>query len=174
VIAQSSDSEVVAAAAPFSAHRWSLLVPHRQRLLRIAGRRVASPQDAEDCVHEALLRAAAFPPLDEARVGQFLTTTVLRLCVDLHRARARADRAFARCDTTGNESPPDEWICDQDEGNWLLGQVETLRGRERQVLLARAAGKSTREAAADLAISVKAAEGAFTRGRARLIALCQV
>ncbi|MGF7239137.1 MAG: sigma factor-like helix-turn-helix DNA-binding protein, partial [Frankia sp.] len=52
--------------------------------------------------------------------------------------------------------------------------VETLHGRERQVLLARAAGKSTREAAQDLSISVKAAEGAFTRGRARLIAQCQV
>ncbi len=158
---------------PFSDHRWSLLVPHRQRLLRIAGRRVNSPQDAEDCVHEALLRAAAFPPLDEARVGQFLTTTVLRLCVDLHRARARGDRAFARCAVGTNEPPPDERICDQAEGHWLMGKVETLQGRERQVLLARAAGKSTREAAQDLAISVKAAEGAFTRGRARLIAQCQ-
>lgn len=160
-------------AEPFSSQRWELLVPHRQRLVRIARRRVTSLQDAEDCVHEALLRAAAFRTLDEARVGQFLTTTVLRLCVDVHRARARAERAVARSDHSTSEPAPDERVCDHAEGVWLMGKVHTLNGRERQVLLARAAGMSTREAAADLSISVKAAEGAFTRGRARLIALCQ-
>nr|MDT0664477.1 sigma factor [Micromonospora sp. DSM 115978] len=46
---------------PNSQLRWSLLVPHRERLVRIARRRLPSLADAEDCVHEALVRAAAFP-----------------------------------------------------------------------------------------------------------------
>jgi RNA polymerase sigma-70 factor (ECF subfamily) len=68
---------------------------------------------------------------------------------------------------------PEEAVCDEAEATWLLGMLVTLRGRERQVLTARAAGRSTRQAAADLSISVKAAEGAFTRGRARLAELCR-
>ena len=158
---------------PNSQLRWSLLVPHRERLVRIARRRLPSLADAEDCVHEALVRAAAFPTLDATRTGAFLTSTVLRLCVDHHRSRQRGERAMQRCVGAAVAASPEESICDEAEATWLLGMLVTLRGRERQVLAARAAGRSTRQAAADLSISVKAAEGAFTRGRARLVELCR-
>lgn len=159
---------------PNSQLRWSLLVPHRARLVRVAQRRLPSLADAEDCAHEALVRAAAFPALDAARAGAFLTSTVLRLCVDQHRARQRGDRAMHRSLGAAAEPSPEEVVCDQAEATWLLNMLSTLRGRERQVLAARAAGRSTRQAAADLSISVKAAEGAFTRGRARLAELSRV
>lgn len=158
---------------PFSHDRWSLLLPHRDRLVNIARRRLPSMADAEDCAHEALVRAAAFRNLDRSRVGQLLTTTVLRLCVDQHRARLRADRAMIRSFVAASDPGPEEAVCDQAEARWLLDQTRRLRGRERQIMLARAAGRTTREAARDLSISVKAAEGAFTRGRARLIASCR-
>ncbi|MCM3885353.1 sigma-70 family RNA polymerase sigma factor [Frankia sp. R82] len=154
---------------PYSEQRWSLILPHRERLIHIARRRLPSKADAEDCVHEAFIRAAGFRDLDASRVGQFLTTTVLRLCVDHHRARQRAERAVVRGYLQPWEPAPDDSVCDRAEARWLLARAGTLRGRERQVIMARAAGMSTREAAADLEISLKAAEGAFTRGRARLI-----
>ena len=67
---------------------------------------------------------------------------------------------------------PDEDVCDEDFGRWLLRQVQQLRGRERQVMLARADGISTMEFARMHQISLEAAEGAFTRGRARLRLVC--
>lgn len=69
-----------------------------------------------------------------------------------------------RAADVGGPELPDEGVCDQDFGRWLLGQVHLLRGRERQVVLARAHGISTLEFARMHQISVKAAEGAFTRG----------
>ncbi|CUU55617.1 RNA polymerase sigma-70 factor, ECF subfamily [Parafrankia irregularis] len=159
---------------PFSGDRWSLVLPHRERLVHIARRRLPSTADAEDCAQEALVRAAGFRNLDSHRVGQFLTTTVLRLCVDHHRARMRADRAMARSVAAPSDPGPEDSTCDRAEALWLLDQTRRLRGRERQIMMARAAGRTTRQAADDLSISVKAAEGAFTRGRARLLAASRV
>lgn len=59
-----------------------MVLPHRQRLLRLARLRAASPADAEDCVQEALLRVATHARLDQKRVGGLLTTIVLNLCAD--------------------------------------------------------------------------------------------
>jgi DNA-directed RNA polymerase specialized sigma24 family protein len=56
----------------------------------------------------------------------------------------------------------------------LLAQLDRLPSRERQVMLARANGLTVAEAASHFRISVKAAEGAFTRGRARLRRLAEM
>lgn len=168
-----SDAAEQTADRPFSGARWSLVLPHRERLVHIARRRLPNAADAEDCANEALVRAAGFRNLDQRRVGQFLTTTVIRLCVDHHRARMRAERMMTRNFQAPFDPGPEDVVCDRAEARWLLAQAHRLRGRERQVMLARAAGRSTRQAADDLAISIKAAEGAFTRGRARLLAACQ-
>lgn len=156
---------------PYSAARWRLVEPHRRRLLAIATRRVGSVHDAEDCVQEALLRAAGHPDLDADRVGQFLTTTVRRLCVDVHRATARRSRLAARASVPDALPAPDDRVCDDAEGSWLLTQVRMLPDRQREVLLARAAGLTTREAAVCLAISGAAAERAFTYARRRMLAV---
>ncbi|WP_424217651.1 RNA polymerase sigma factor (plasmid) [Streptomyces sp. BI20] len=153
-----------------SVRRWELVLPHRERLLRLARTRLTGQQDVEDCVQEALLRAALHRGLDEARVGAFLTAVTLRLCVDVHRRRERAVRFLHRhahtVETTA--AGPEEAACAAAEGAWMLAQVQRLDGREREVVLARIEGAGTREAAGRLGISVKAAEGAFTRARARL------
>ncbi|WP_462187613.1 MULTISPECIES: RNA polymerase sigma factor [unclassified Frankia] len=164
-----SAAPVVELDRPYSQQRWSLMLPHHDRLIHIARRRLPSKADAEDCVHEAFIRAAGLRDLDASRVGQFLTTTVLRLYIDHHRARQRAERAVVRGYLQPWEPAPDDAVCDRAEARWLLARAGALQGREREVIMARAAGKSTREAAVDLEISLKAAEGAFTRGRARLI-----
>src|SRR5688572_2688906 len=81
---------------PHSAERWALLVPHRDRLIRIARGKLADRHEAEDCVHDSLIRALGFADLESERVGAFLTTVVVRLCADRHRARARARRTAPR------------------------------------------------------------------------------
>lgn len=154
---------------PASTERWELILPHRERLLSVAARRLPSRYDAEDCVHEALLRCALFDGLDERRAGAFLTSTVLRLCVDHHRRAARSERAFRRLSTPAADPGHEEQVCESAAGNWLLHLAQFLSSRERMVLLARADGLSTAEAAQHYGITLKSAESAFTRARARLL-----
>jgi len=146
--------------------RWALVLAHRERLHRLVRPRLRDPHDVEDCVHETMVRAACFAGLDESRIGPFLTTTALRLCVDHYRRLERQRRL--RATVAPSACGPEEAVCDRHLGRWLMAQLQLLPGRERQVMLARASGLSTAEAAEKFQISAKAAEGAFTRGRARL------
>jgi RNA polymerase sigma factor (sigma-70 family) len=156
-----------------AADRWELVLAHQDRLHRLVRARLRDPHDVEDCVHETLVRAACFADLDESRIGAFLTTTALRLCVDHHRGRQRQRQLCIRIAAHGPAPGHEEAVCDRHLGGWLLAQIRRLPNRERQVLLARASGMSTAEAAVRFQISPKAAEGAFTRGRARLRRLCE-
>ncbi|MET9254328.1 RNA polymerase sigma factor [Streptomyces sp. NPDC048182] len=153
--------------AAVPADRWELLLPHRDRIHRLARSRLSGAEEAEDCAQEALIRAATFRDLDETRIGPFLTTVTLRLCTDVHRRDERARRLLR---TAGAEAMagPEELICAAHEEAWVLGQVDRLAGREHQVIVARLHGISTREFATRRGISLKAAESAFTKARARL------
>jgi DNA-directed RNA polymerase specialized sigma24 family protein len=95
---------------------------------------------------------------------------VLRLCADRHRARARARRTAPRLWAAGDAAFEDS-VCDRVLGARLHARLAELPPREREVLRARADGFNVREAAEHLQISVKAAESAFTRGRAKMLAL---
>ncbi len=118
------------------------------------------------------MRAAAYGSLDRKRLGPFLTTVAMRLCIDFYRDLERRKRLLQRAAVVCEPETPEEGVCDEDFGRWLLDQVRSLRGREQEVILARADGISTAEFARIHKISVKAAEGAFTRGRARLRMAC--
>src|SRR4051794_10166902 len=59
-------AEPVSVSVSVKRSHWDLVLPHRERLLRIALRRLPSLQDAEDCVQEALIRAACTANLDES------------------------------------------------------------------------------------------------------------
>lgn len=155
---------------PHSPERWALLVPHRDRLVRIANSRLADADEAEDCAHESLIRALGRADLESERVGAFLTTVVVRICVDRHRARARARRSAPRLWVAGHAEFEDD-VCDRLLGARLQARLTDLAPRERAVLSARAAGYSVREIAERLEISLKAAESAFTRGRSKLLLL---
>lgn len=153
---------------PPSGRRWDLVLEHRERLQRLVRARLPEPRDVEDVVHEALIRAVCFADLDETRVGALLTTTALRLCADTYRTRSRQQRLLGRIGAATLVPGPEEIVCDRQLGRWLMEHVQQLPSRERQVLMARASGLSTTEAASRFQISTKAAECAFTRGRARL------
>jgi RNA polymerase sigma-70 factor (ECF subfamily) len=151
---------------------WEDIFQHQDRLMRLVRRRLPSYQDAEDCVQETMARAAAHTTLDRDRLGPFLTSVALRLCIDFYRDMERRRRLLQRTAFLDDPGTTEEDVCDEDFGRWLLTQVRQLRGREQEVILARAAGISTAEFARMHNISVKAAESAFTRGRARLKMAC--
>lgn len=151
------------------------MLAERERLLRLATSRLGRAADAEDCVQEAMIRAATFEALDESRVAALLTTITLRLCVDHQRGVQRDGRLAGRVGTL--HRPPEtgsdieHGVCERAAGAWLLTQTTALGTRERDVLLARARGLSNAETAHALRITHKSAESAFTRARSRLRSL---
>ena len=149
--------------------RWALVTPHREHLLAIARRRCPTMEDAEDCVHEAMVRTVAYRQLDPARVASLLTAITMRVSADAVRRRCTELRGRQRLVVTSHQvAAPDEALVDHDEARWLAGQVARLPERERQVLQHRAAGFTAAETARLLHLSYKAVESAFTRARNRL------
>jgi RNA polymerase sigma-70 factor (ECF subfamily) len=146
---------------------WPALLCHRERLQRLVRRRLGHTDEVDDCVQEVLIRAATFADLDESRLGKLLTSIALRLCVDNYRSRVRQWQLVSRS-VVEHAIGPEEAVCEQAMGSWLLRQVGELSQREQEVIMARAQGMTTAQAAVSLGISHKSAESAYTRARARL------
>ena len=149
--------------------RWQRAEAERAGLIRLARRRGLSPQDAEDCVHEAIVRVVTHPALDDKRLGALLTTVVTRSAVDFHRRAATTARMVERvAGITGCvvEGDPATIVCDRDEARWTARLVDRLPAAQRAALLARADGKPVNEIARDMASSPKAVESLISRARA--------
>lgn len=146
---------------------WSEIVAHRERLLRLASRRCPSRQDAEDAVHEAMLRAATFEGLDRARLGQFLTSVTVRLCADVYRVAERGARAAQRLDVAVEPSPEDLAVAADDAAE-IRALLAQLPDSQRNALVDRADGFSVAQISQRHSLSYKATESALSRARARL------
>ena len=150
--------------------RWALIVEHRTRLVRLAQSLGLPRADAEDCAHDAMLRVVKLDDLDERTLSGLLTTVTKRSAVDQHRARAHQARAWMRhAGRRELEAAPDERVCDVAQADHARQLLPGLPERERAVLLLRADGKSTVEAARTMGVTAKSAESALTRARARLV-----
>jgi RNA polymerase sigma factor (sigma-70 family) len=151
---------------------WSAALAERDRAQRVARARCSTPQDAEDCVQEAMARVVAMSDVDVRRVGPLLSTVVANLAADTHRARARAVRAEPRLRAANLPLPsPEEEVCDVLEARWLWGRRDELPEQDRAVLEQRVLGRTAGEAAQALGVTYKAAESAYTRARARMRAI---
>ncbi|HWL36098.1 MAG TPA: sigma-70 family RNA polymerase sigma factor [Frankiaceae bacterium] len=145
---------------------WPEVVAHRERLLRIARRRCATREDAEDVVSEAMLRCATFEGLDAARMEQFLTAVTVRLCADLHRKAARRARAVVKLASDPDVAPgPEEELYGGVDAAALRVLLASLPERQRAVLADRAQGLSVQQIALRHALSYKAAESVLARAR---------
>jgi RNA polymerase sigma factor (sigma-70 family) len=157
---------VTAAYAEDLPKRWNAVLEHRDRALRVARARLSDPYDVDDCVQEGMTRVVAMPGLDLGRVGPLLSTVVANVAADTHRQHMRSARLRAKVTWSERPSAPhDEPVCDAAEARWLLAQLDGLAPRERAVLELRASGRSMAQTAAELGMSYKAVESAFTRGR---------
>lgn len=151
---------------------WDQVWGHREDLLRIARRRTASVEDAEDAVSEAMLRAAQRPELDPRRLGAWLTTVTVRLCVDRHRRSRREGLTdTASLDIPEPRAGAESWICDQAEAEWLAGHVHQLPARQAEAVRLRSAGLGIAQIAGRMDMSPSAIESLLARARRTLRAV---
>ena len=147
-----------------------MLLPHRDVAVGMVLRATGSLAEAEDCVHDAMLRLARREDLDASRVRSLLIRAALHIAIDHRRAAAREQAAVvrlgggARSDTVS----PEQVLEQRSEVARVLAAVDSLPRREQQVMKLRLVGLSVAETAVRLGISPKSVEGAYTRARARV------
>ncbi|MEV3989922.1 sigma-70 family RNA polymerase sigma factor [Streptomyces sp. NPDC049837] len=148
---------------------WS----HREQLLRVARKRSVSIEDAEDAVHEAMVRAAERPHLDAERLGAWLTSVTIRLCVDRYRQMSRDARVALRHPIPAGPwaGSPEETVCELAEAKWLALKSTELPGRQAEALRLRAQNLDVEQVAQRMGLTYKAVESLLGRARRTLRAV---
>ncbi len=149
--------------------RWQRAWAHREQLLKVARRRSMSLEDAEDAVHEAMLRAAETPHLDEERLGAWLTTVTMRLCVDRYRQvnRETEVRSSPRL-LAPVPVPVEEAVCDRAEAKWLAHRSGELPARQAEALWLKAEDLDVDQVATKMGLSYRTVESLLARARRTL------
>ncbi len=152
-----------------SDERWQRMWSHREALLRIARRRSVNTEDAEDAVHEAMLRAVESPNVDDERLGAWLTAVTIRLCVDRHRRLTREAEVHRRAAPVPlGRAPVEEAVCDRAEAAWLARRSRELPARQAQALWLKADDLDVGQIARTMGLSYEAAESLLGRARRAL------
>ncbi|MFI8233893.1 sigma-70 family RNA polymerase sigma factor [Streptomyces sp. NPDC085900] len=149
--------------------RWRRMWSHREQLLKVARRRSMSQEDAEDAVHDAMLRAAERPDLDEERLGAWLTTVTMRLCVDRYRQvnREAEVRVSPRLVAPG-PVPVEEAVCDRAEAKWLAVRSGELPARQAEALWLKSEDLDVGQVAVKMGLSYRTVESLLARARRTL------
>ncbi|WP_435226590.1 sigma-70 family RNA polymerase sigma factor [Streptomyces sp. Tue6028] len=152
-----------------SDERWQRMWSHREQLLKVARRRSMSQEDAEDAVHEAMLRAAERPDLDDERLGAWLTTVTMRLCVDRHRQVNREAEVGSRPTLVApGPVPVEEAVCDRAEAKWLAVRSGELPARQAEALRLRSEDLDVSQVAVRMGLSYRTVESLLARARRTL------
>jgi RNA polymerase sigma factor (sigma-70 family) len=147
--------------------RWLHIWSHREQLLKVARRRTVSLEDAEDAVHEAMLRASERPYLDDERLGAWLTTVTMRLCVDRHRQFTR-DAQMPGHLAYITLPPVEDEVCDRAEARWLAGRSEELPPRQAEALRLKAEDLDVGQVAREMGLNYRTVESLLARARRTL------
>lgn len=149
--------------------RWERMWNHREQLLKVARRRSMSLEDAEDAVHEAMLRAAERPDLDDERLGAWLTTVTMRLCVDRYRQvnRETEVRSSPMLVAPG-PVPVEEAVCDRAEARWLAVRSGELPARQAEALRLKSEDLDVGQVAVRMGLSYRTVESLLARARRTL------
>ena len=149
--------------------RWQHMWSHREHLLKVARRRSMSLEDAEDAVHEAMLRAAERPDLDDERLGAWLTTVTMRLCVDRYR-QVNREAEVHRSPTLAvpGPVPVEEAVCDRDEARWLAVRSGELPARQAEALRLKSEDLDVGQVAVRMGLSYRTVESLLARARRTL------
>ncbi|MFI1398045.1 sigma-70 family RNA polymerase sigma factor [Streptomyces sp. NPDC020681] len=156
--------------AETSHDRWQRAWSHREQLLKVARRRSMSAEDAEDAVHEAMLRAAENPHLDDERLGAWLTTVTMRLCVDRYRQVNREAEVVRSSPTLvpPGPVPVEEAVCDRAEAKWLAVRSGELPARQAQALWLKSQDLDVDQVAVRMGLSYRTVESLLARARRTL------
>ncbi|WP_229864161.1 RNA polymerase sigma factor [Streptomyces djakartensis] len=165
-----AETEAAIAAGTEPDHeRWQRMWGHREQLLKVARRRSMSQEDAEDAVHEAMLRAAERPDLDDERLGAWLTTVTMRLCFDRYRQVNR--EAQVRTSPTlvaPGPVPVEEAVCDRAEAKWLAVRSGELPARQAEALRLKSEDLDVGQVAVRMGLSYRTVESLLARARRTL------
>ncbi|MEU1400977.1 sigma-70 family RNA polymerase sigma factor [Streptomyces sp. NPDC005728] len=149
--------------------RWQRMWSHREDLLKVARRRSMSREDAEDAVHEAMLRAAEHPDLDDERLGAWLTTVTMRLCVDRYRQVNREAEVGRRPTLVApGPVPVEEAVCDRAEAKWLAVRSGELPARQAEALRLKSEDLDVSQVAVRMGLSYRTVESLLARARRTL------
>ncbi|MFF3458931.1 sigma-70 family RNA polymerase sigma factor [Streptomyces sp. NPDC002730] len=150
-------------------NRWQRAWSHREQLLKVARRRSMSQEDAEDAVHEAMLRAAEHPDLDDERLGAWLTTVTMRLCVDRYRQVNRETEVRSSPTLlTPVPVPVEEAVCDRAEARWLARRSGELPARQAEALWLKSEDLDVGQVAVKMGLSYRTVESLLARARRTL------
>lgn len=149
--------------------RWELIWSHRDELLRIARSRSMSFEDAEDAVQEAMLRAVEDQRVRYERLGAWLRTVTVRLCVARHRQMAREAELSKRPALASVEPVPvEEAACERAEARWLVDRSAVLPARQAEALRLKSQNLDVGQVARRMGLSYQAAESLLARARRTL------
>ncbi|MEU6084207.1 sigma-70 family RNA polymerase sigma factor [Streptomyces sp. NPDC047108] len=149
-----------------SDERWARMWSHREELLKVARRRSMSVEDAEDAVHEAMLRAMENPHIDDDRLGAWLTTVTMRLCVDRYRQINREAQVGSRSTLAAPPpAPVEDVVCDRAEAIWLAGRSGDLPARQAEALWLKSEDLDVDQVARTMGLSYRTVESLLARAR---------
>ncbi|MFG2195884.1 RNA polymerase sigma factor [Streptomyces sp. NPDC048639] len=149
-----------------SDERWARMWSHREELLKVARRRSMSVEDAEDAVHEAMLRAMENPHVDDERIGAWLTTVTMRLCVDRYRQINREAQVGSRSTLAAPPpAPVEEVVCDRAEAMWVAGRSGDLPARQAEALWLKSEDLDVDQVARKMGLSYRTVESLLARAR---------
>lgn len=139
----------------------------------MARRNGARPEDAEDVVAQAMIRAVEHPEVADERLQAWLVTVTKRLVVDeLRRRRAEAERwrqLAGRAEIAEPLQSPEFDACDRSEAAWAAAKAqELLPPRQAEALRLTAEGYDMAGVAAELGVHYRAAESLLARARRTL------
>jgi RNA polymerase sigma factor (sigma-70 family) len=151
--------------------RWASLVALRDDALTIVQQRVSKPEDAEDHLHNAMLRLADRDDLaidDPARLRRLMVRVACHLAIDGTRRAITERRLLPRLAGAGRSESAEDMVADRSEARWLAEALPSLGAVERGALLHRADGRDLAEIAELLGVTYKAAANALSRARRKM------
>jgi RNA polymerase sigma factor (sigma-70 family) len=148
---------------------WEECARFRPQLVGIAARHTTGTGQAEDIVHDALLRAAGFSELDIDRLHPFLVTVVKRLCADEARRRTTATRVHQHPKLHPQaDADPAELTCDRAEADWVASTLPRLTDYERELVTLIADGHGHADIARIMGTTPRATQTAICRVRGKI------
>ncbi|MBR0223603.1 MAG: RNA polymerase sigma factor [Bacteroidales bacterium] len=150
---------------------------HSRRLYNMSCRILLSPEDAEEVMHDTILKFVTMPfrPMEPQQVSAWLARTCIRASVDRLRKRKREAlflEEYADETATRPDAEPDAVIPAEASAARILAAMQRLPDPYRLVVtLVLAEGLDYQEIAAYTGLKETTLRSHFMRGKQKLIAL---
>jgi RNA polymerase sigma factor (sigma-70 family) len=151
--------------------RWEAALCHRDRLVRLAKAKGAG-SDAEDLVHDALLKVVQQENVELQRMGSYLSKTVSNLVIDHFRKNAVRQRLVQSADIDEAVSPIEEGVLERMVAERTAPLLRELPKDVKAILEDRLQGMTWRQISSKLDLPVSLIEMRVRRESARFRNRC--